>query len=127
MVCTSVAALALAAPAAAVDFTVTSLADTPPNGCTPGDCTLREAVIAAVIEAEQIEPSDGDVLDALSEVAARENATPEQLREQLEKNGRLDELREDLAQRQAVDFLVEHATPVAAPDEPEPEAPAEED
>lgn len=41
------AALALAAPAAAVDLTVTSLADTAPNGCTPGDCTLREAVIAA--------------------------------------------------------------------------------
>jgi trigger factor len=82
----------------------------------------REAVIAAVIEAEDLEPTDGDVLDALSEVATRENATPEQLREQLERNGRLDELKDDLAQRQAIDLLVEHATPVAAPPEPEAEA-----
>jgi trigger factor len=71
----------------------------------------REAVIAAVIEAEQIEPSDGDVLDALQEGAARENTTPEKLRDRLEKNGRLDDLREDLAQRAAIDLLVEQAKP----------------
>jgi trigger factor len=73
----------------------------------------REAVIAAVIEAEGIEPSDGDVLDALQASAARENATPEKLRDRLEAAGRLDELREDLAQRAAIDYLTEHATPVA--------------
>jgi trigger factor len=71
----------------------------------------REAVIAAVIEAEQIEPSDGDVLDALQEGAARENTTPEKLRDRLEKNGRLDDLRDDLAQRAAIDLLVEQAKP----------------
>ena len=59
----------------------------------------REAVLAAVIEAEGIEPSDGDILDALQATAARENTTPEKLRERLEKAGRLDDLREDLAQR----------------------------
>jgi trigger factor len=69
----------------------------------------REAVIAAVVEAEGIEPSDGDVLDALQASAAREGTTPEKLRERLEKAGRLDDLREDLAQRQAVDFLAESA------------------
>jgi trigger factor len=69
----------------------------------------REAVIAAVIEAEGIEASDGDVLDALQASAAREGTTPEKLRERLEKAGRLDEIREDLAQRRAVDFLAEHA------------------
>lgn len=74
----------------------------------------REAVLAAVIEAEDIAPADGDVLDALQSTAARENTTPEKLRDRLEKAGRLDELREDLAQRQAVDFLVEHAKPSAA-------------
>lgn len=69
----------------------------------------REAVIAAVIEAEEIAPSDGDVLDALQASAAREGTTPEKLRERLEKAGRLDELKEDLAQRQAVDLLAENA------------------
>src|SRR6185295_16210765 len=47
----------------------------------------REAVIAAVIEAESIEPSDGDLLDALQE---------------------------DLAQRQAIDFLAENARSITA-------------
>jgi len=69
----------------------------------------REAVIAAVIAAEDITPSDGDVLDALQASAAREGTTPEKLRERLEKAGRLDEVVEDLAQRQAVDFLAENA------------------
>ena len=78
----------------------------------------REAVIAAVIEAEGIEPSDGDVLDALQSSAAREGTTPEKLRDRLEKAGRIDEVKEDLAQRQAVDLLAERANPVA----PEPAA-----
>src|SRR4051794_18238263 len=69
----------------------------------------RDAVIAAVVEAEGIEPSDGDVLDVLQASAAREGTTPEKLRERLEKAGRLDEIRDDLAQRQAVEFLAEHA------------------
>jgi trigger factor len=73
----------------------------------------REAVIAAVIEAESIEPSDGDVLDALGPTAARESTTPEKLRARLEKAGRLDELREDLAQRAAIDLLAAEATPIS--------------
>jgi trigger factor len=72
----------------------------------------REAVIAAVVEAESIEASDGDVLDALQASAARENTTPEKLRAQLEKAGRLDDLREDLAQRAAIDLIAEHATAI---------------
>jgi len=69
----------------------------------------REAVIAAVIEAEDIQATDADILDALTEASARENASPEKLRKQLEQNGRLDELRDDIAQRAAIDFVVEHA------------------
>jgi trigger factor len=74
----------------------------------------REAVLAAVIETETIEPAEGDILDALQATAARENTTPEKLRDRLDKAGRLDDLRDDLAQRAAVDFLVEHATPIDA-------------
>jgi trigger factor len=72
----------------------------------------REAVIAAVIEAERIEPSEGDVLDALQATAAREGTTPEKLRGRLEKAGRLDDLREDLAQRAAIDLLASEAAPI---------------
>jgi trigger factor len=78
----------------------------------------REAVIAAVVDAEEIEATDGDVLDALQESAQRENTTPEKLRRRLEKAGRLDDLRADLAQRRAIDLMVEHATAVPAPEEP---------
>jgi trigger factor len=73
----------------------------------------REAVIVAVIEEEGIEPSDADILDALQTSAARERTTPEKLRERLEKAGRLDDLREDLAQRLAVEFLAEQAKPIS--------------
>jgi trigger factor len=73
----------------------------------------REAVIAAVVAAEDIKPSDGDVLDALQASAAREGTTPEKLRERLEKAGRLDDLVDDLAQRQAIDLLAENAKPLS--------------
>jgi trigger factor len=73
----------------------------------------REAVVAAVVAAEGIEPSDGDVLDALQASAARENVKVEKLRDRLEQSGRLDDLREDLAARQAIDLLVENATPIS--------------
>ena len=73
----------------------------------------REAVIAAVIEAEGIEPSEGDLLDALQATAAREGTTPEKLRDRLEKAGRLDDLRDDLAQRAALDLLAGEATPIS--------------
>jgi trigger factor len=69
----------------------------------------REAVIAAVVAAEDIEPSDGDILDALQASAAREGTTPEKLRDRLQKAGRLDELVDDLAQRQAIDLIAENA------------------
>ena len=73
----------------------------------------REAVIAAVIDKEGIEPSDGDVLDALQASAARESMSPEKLRDRLEQAGRLDDLKADLAQRMAVDWLVERAKPIS--------------
>jgi trigger factor len=69
----------------------------------------REAVLAAVIEAESIEPSDGDILDALQDSALQQGVAPEKLRKRLEQQGRLDELKEDLAQRQAVELLAERA------------------
>ncbi len=89
------------------------------EGSEEAERTLqREAVLAAIVDAEDLEPSDSDVLDALQASAVRDDTTPEKLRERLEKAGRLDDLLDDLRQRAALDLIVEHATAV----EPEPVA-----
>ena len=84
----------------------------------------REAVLAAVIEAEGIVPSEGDVLDVLQQSALQQGTQPEKLRKQLEQQGRLDEVVDDIAQRQAIELLVERAggTPSAATGEGTPSA-----
>jgi len=73
----------------------------------------REAVLAAVIEAEGIDPADGDLLEALGPSAERESTTPEKLLERLRSSGRASALKRDVAQRQAVDLLEEHATAIS--------------
>jgi trigger factor len=73
----------------------------------------REAVLEAVIEAEAIEASEGEILEALQSAATRESTTPAKLRDRLEQAGRLDDLREDLAQRAALDFLAESAKTIS--------------
>jgi trigger factor len=73
----------------------------------------REAVIDAVVKAEKIEPSDEEVLEALKPTADREKTSPEKLLKRLDDNGRLGRLRAELANRKAVEWLVEQAKPVA--------------
>jgi trigger factor len=73
----------------------------------------REAVLAAIIEAEHIEPSDEDLVQALAPVAERDGADPAELLEQLRKAGRVESLREDVAGRQAVELLVREAVPIS--------------
>ncbi len=73
----------------------------------------REAVLAAIVEAEQIEPSDEELLEALTPIAERESEKPEQVLEELRKAGRLDRVREDLATAQAIELLVREAKPIS--------------
>ena len=73
----------------------------------------REAVLAAVVEAEQIQPADEELVEALRPAAERDGADPAELVEQLGKAGRLDALREDVANRQAIDLLVAEAKPIS--------------
>jgi trigger factor len=73
----------------------------------------REAVLAAIVEAEQIEPSDEELVEALRPAAERDGSDPSELVEQLRKAGRLQALQEDVASRQAVDLLVREATPIS--------------
>ncbi len=73
----------------------------------------REAVLAAIVAAEQIEPSDADVIEALRPAAERDGEDPGALVEQLRKDGRLDGLRDDVATRQAMELLISSAKPIS--------------
>lgn len=72
----------------------------------------REAVLAAIVEAEGIEPSEDELLEALEPSAEREGSTPAELLEQLRSSGRLAGLQEDIATRKAVDLVAERAKPI---------------
>ena len=72
----------------------------------------REAVLAAVVEAEGIEATDDDVLESLERAAAAEGGSPKKLLERLRSSGRLESLKADLAQRKAIDRIAESAKPV---------------
>jgi trigger factor len=71
----------------------------------------REAVLAAVIEAEGIEPSEDEVLEAVEQAAGEgpNRTSPKKLLERLKSSGRIDTLKDDLAQRKALDLVADSA------------------
>ncbi|WP_051324619.1 trigger factor [Candidatus Solirubrobacter pratensis] len=76
----------------------------------------REAVLAAIAEAESLDPSEEEMLEAVKEAAPPGDRTsPSKLLERLRANGRVDALKDDLSQRKALDLVAESAKPVAAP------------
>lgn len=80
----------------------------------------RESVLAAVVAAEEIEVSDGEVIDALRAAAIQQGGgepSEKQLKRSLARartRGRDELLREDIAMRKAVDLIVESARPIPA-------------
>jgi trigger factor len=72
----------------------------------------REAVLAAVIEAEGIEPTEQQLLDALEGAAEREQMSRQKLLERLRRAGRADGLAKEVAAEQAIDLVVTEATPI---------------
>jgi trigger factor len=74
----------------------------------------REAVLAAIIEAEGIEPSDDEVMEVVEQAAGEGSSrvSPKKLLERLKSSGRIDTVREDLAQRQALDLVADSAKPI---------------
>ena len=88
----------------------------------------REAVLAAVVEAEEIDPSDEEVLEELrahadevggSDAAEHEGVKAQKLFEQLKSANRLDAFKDDLATRRAAEILAEEAKPVPLPESAE--------
>ena len=73
----------------------------------------REAVLTAIVAAEGIVPSEQDLLAAVAPTAEREGVEPAKLLEDLGRAGRLEEVREDLAARQAVELIAARATPIS--------------
>ncbi len=79
----------------------------------------REAVIAAVVAAENIAPSDEEVLEALGPVAEGEGTEPAKLMDDLRQSHRLEDVRVDLAGRRAMELIAAEARPAtvtASPD-----------
>ena len=72
----------------------------------------REAVLAAIAEAEAIEVSDEEMVEALAHTAEHERTTPEKLLERLRENGRDALVREDIRARKAIDVVAESAQPI---------------
>lgn len=101
----------------------------------------RESVLAAIVEAEQVEVSEEEMLDALRAAAAQSGAgqSDKAVRRALERAreaGREELLREDIGMRKVVDLLIESAKPIPieqakareelwTPDQDEPQKPKE--
>jgi trigger factor len=72
----------------------------------------REAVITAIVAAESISPSEQELLEVLTPTAEREGIEAQTLLADLRTAGRLEDVREDLAARAAIDLLAETAKPI---------------
>jgi trigger factor len=72
----------------------------------------REAVVAAIIEAEGLEASDEEILEALAPTAQREGTTPKKVMDRLRSGGRLDDVREEVLARKAIDLVADSAKPI---------------
>jgi trigger factor len=73
----------------------------------------RDAVLAAVVEAEKIDPGEDEVKQFLAPSAERADTDIDNVMEQLRESGRLDRAREDVAASQALELLVREATAIS--------------
>ena len=69
-------------------------------------------MLAAIVEAERIEPSDDEVREALEPTAERAGRTAAEIFQELSKKDRLARVREEVASRQALEMLVREAKPI---------------
>jgi len=73
----------------------------------------REAVLAAVIEAEDIHPDDEDLVTSLEHTAEHEGVTAERLLERVRRAGNEASLIDDVSTRLALDVMAEAARPIS--------------
>jgi trigger factor len=72
----------------------------------------REAVLAAIVDAEGIEATEEELLEALAHPAEHERTTPEKLLKRLRERGRDAMVDEDIRFRKAIDLIAENAKPI---------------
>jgi len=72
----------------------------------------REAVLAAIAEAEAIEVSEEEMIEALEHTAEHERMSPEKLLARLRENGRDAMVSEDIRVRKAIDVVADSAKPI---------------
>jgi trigger factor len=72
----------------------------------------REAVLAAIADAEAIEVSEQEMVEALAHSAEHERTTPEKLLKRLRENGRDAMIRDDIRFRKAIDLVAKAAKPI---------------
>jgi trigger factor len=72
----------------------------------------REAVVTTIAEAEGIEVSEEEMIEALEHSAEHERTSPEKLLERLRQNGRDALIREDLQARKAIELVADAAKPI---------------
>jgi trigger factor len=72
----------------------------------------REAVLAAIVDAEGIEVTEEEMVEALAHTAEHERTTPEKLLKRLREDGRDAMVREDIRFRKAIDLVAESAKPI---------------
>ena len=70
----------------------------------------REATLAAVADAESIEPSDDDLIEALG--PGDGDSAPEKILARLRESGRDRLLRDEVRMRKAAELIAEHAKPI---------------
>jgi trigger factor len=73
----------------------------------------REAVLTAVVDAEDISVSEEELAATVAASAEHEGIEPDKLLSDLRASGRLDDVREDLAARKAVELIAAQATPIS--------------
>jgi trigger factor len=72
----------------------------------------REAVLAAIAEAEGLDASEEEMVEALAHTAEHERTKPEKLLARLRENGRDAMVREDIVVGKAIDLVAESAKPI---------------
>ena len=72
----------------------------------------REAVVTAIAEAEGIEVTEEEMVEALEHSAEHERTTPEKLLERLRENGRDAMIADDIRARKAIELVAEAAKPI---------------
>ena len=69
-------------------------------------------MVTAIAEAEAIEVSDEELVEALEHSAEHERTTPEKLLARLRENGRDAMVRDDIRARKAIELVAEAAKPI---------------